>query len=326
MDADIISLLNNISFQLNRYFASTIFLFGFIGNILNTLVLLQHPLRSNPCSFLFLTSSISYLISLCSGVISRILSTWNADMTGTNQILCKLRIFIYFNTLTISLWLITLATVDRWCSSSINASYRRRSTLKNAQRNVILIIIISSILQIQHSYCYEANRTDTPLKCYNQSILCGILSDLSFALITVLVPLTLMLIFGLMIISNIRQTQTLIRPIAARSEVDSHRIPNSISIGRRYVKNERKTNRQLLLMLSVQILIIFLCMFPFALSKLYSTFTRDLSRSTLQSTIENFIFNLLLLFSNVPSGLPFYIYTLTGGKVFRKALINIFRK
>ncbi|CAF1674907.1 unnamed protein product, partial [Adineta ricciae] len=263
---------------------------------------------------------------LCSGIIPRILSTWNVDMTNTNQSLCKLRIFIYFTALTISLWLIVLATVDRWLSSCFNVTYRNRSTLKNAQRGIIFIVFISSVMEIQQLFCYEANLTYTPLKCYSKTVTCAILSDLSFAFISVLIPLSLMFIFGQMIISNVRRTQTVVRPATNINMTNTNTFVKSISMNHTRFKKEKKSDRRLLFMLLVQVLINFSCMIPFALSKLYSTFTRNILKSAFQITIENFIFNLLLLFSFIPSGLSFYLYTLTGGQVFRKALINVFRK
>ena len=121
-DTDLITLLNNVSMQLNRYFAIFIFLFGTIGNIINVLVLSQRPLRSNPCAWLLLVSSIVYSISILTGLLPRFLSTWNADVSSTNQVLCKIRIFIFFNSYTVAFWLIVLATFDRWLSSSTNVN------------------------------------------------------------------------------------------------------------------------------------------------------------------------------------------------------------
>ncbi|UJR34728.1 hypothetical protein I4U23_027505 [Adineta vaga] len=68
------------------------------------------------------------------------------------------------------------------------------------------------------------------------------------------------------------------------------------------VHNPIYVGRQLLLVLLIQFLIIFVCTFQFALPKFYSTLTRDVPRPY------------------IPSVKPFYIYTLTGEKVFRKAL------
>jgi hypothetical protein len=320
-DANLIVRLNNLSAQLTLYCGIFIIIFGVVGNITNTLVLSQKPLRSNACAWLLLVSSIAYFISILSGITSRVLSTWNADISSTDQVLCKTRIFIFFSSLTAAFWLIMLATVDRWLSSSTNANRRQRSTLKNAQRGMILVIILSALIESQQIFCYEANLTNTPLKCYSKTEMCGIASDICFALITILLPLLLMFMFGLMIISNVRQTQARLQPMGTTIDGHTGHHTTTASTGRQ--NQQRKTDRQLLIMLSFQVLVMLICTVPFALSKLYTTITRNTPKSALQNTIENFIFNLFLLFVNLASGMPFYIYTLSGGKVFRKALFTL---
>ncbi|CAF1232504.1 unnamed protein product [Adineta ricciae] len=321
-DADLVALLNKASFQINRYFAIFIFLFGTTGNILNILVLAQRPLRSNPCTWLFLMSSIAFLISILAGIISRFLSTWGTDLTSTNQFLCKFRAYIVFSSMTAGFWLIMLATVDRWLSSSVDANRRRMSTLKNAQRGAALIIILSLLVRILELLCFEANLTDTPLKCYLKTTICAIVSDLCFALITILCPLLLMLIFGLMIISNVRQSRARLQPIPVA--IDSRPTQNTTtSAANEYQSQQRRMDRHLLIMLFVQILVLFGLTFPLAISKLYSTITRSYVKSVSQNAIENFIFNLFLLFAFISFGIPFYIYTLTGGHVFRQAILSL---
>jgi hypothetical protein len=88
-------------------------------------------------------------------------------MTNTNQALCKFRIFIFFDSSPIASWLITLATADRWISSSTDVNRWQRSTLKNAQRGMLLIAVLSTIIERQQIFCYEANLINTPLKCYS---------------------------------------------------------------------------------------------------------------------------------------------------------------
>ncbi|CAF1350188.1 unnamed protein product [Adineta ricciae] len=320
-DADIIVLLNNASAQINRYFAIFIFLFGVIGNTFNILVLAQKPLRSNPCTWLFLMSSIAFLVSILAGIISRFLSTWEADLTNTNQFLCKLRIFLVFGSMTAGFWLIMLATVDRWLSSSINTNRRRLSTLKRAQRGAILILILSSLLQIQQLFCFEANLTNTPLKCYTKTVMCGIISDLCFALITIACPLFLMLIFGLMITSNLRQSRARLQPTSVT--VDSCVMQNIAMTGSDSQSQQKRMDRHLLIMLFVQVIVLLIFTMPMAVSKLYTTITRNSVKSALQNTTESFVFNLFLLFLYIASGMPFYIYTLTGGRVFRRTLLNL---
>ncbi|UJR16747.1 hypothetical protein I4U23_003647 [Adineta vaga] len=315
-DVNLIGLLSNISIQANRYLSILIFLFGFIGNLLNILILSQRPLRSNPCLRFFLVSSIAYFICLITGLITRVLSTWNADFTNTNDFLCKLRAFLIFNSSTIANWLITVATIDRWLSSSANIHRRQKSTLKNAQHSMIGIIILSSVCQIQQIFCFEANLINSPVKCYTRTVTCGILSDISLALLTILIPLVLMFVFGLMIISNVRQTKLRVQPRI-------HTVGNNDCSSAKHQRQQRNKDRHLLIMLFVQVLLILICTLPIAILKIYTTLTRNTSKSTLEKTIENFLLNLFFLLFNIAAGIPFFIYTLTGGNIFRKTLFDL---
>jgi hypothetical protein len=320
-DASLIASLNNGITQFNRYLGIFIFLFGVVGNTANIFVLSQPPLRSNPCAWLFLVASIANFIAILAGLDSRFLSTWGADLTNTNQFLCKLRAFLLFDGITIAAWLITLATIDRWLSSNINVNRRQKSTLKNSQRGTILIVIISTIIETQQIYCYEANLTNTPLKCYSKTILCGIISDLFFALYSILFPLIVMFIFGLMTISNVRKAQSRLQPVTMTMNARNAHDSATISIGNS--TQRKKSDRHLLIMLFIQVLVILLLTLPMGICKIYSTITQNVAKSMLQKTIENLIFNMLLLFLYTSCGMPFYIYTLSGGRVFRKTLYSL---
>jgi hypothetical protein len=113
VDVNLITSLNNVSVLLNRYFAIVIFIFGIIGNVLNCLVFLQRPLRSNPCAFFFRISSIANIAFLLTGLTARMLTGWTVDVSNTIDWLCKLRGFVLYTSRTIALWLIMLATVGR---------------------------------------------------------------------------------------------------------------------------------------------------------------------------------------------------------------------
>ena len=317
-DSNLIAALNNGIVQVNRYLGCFILIFGILGNIANILVLSRRPLRSNPCAWLFLASSVANAIAILAGIPSRILSTWAADLTNTNQFLCKCRAFLLFNGMTIAAWLIALATLDRWLASSIHVSRRQQSTLKNAQRGTMLIVILSTSVETQQIYCFEANLINTPLKCYTRTIVCGIVSDLFFALVTILCPLIFMFVFGLLTIVNVRAVQSRLQVAAVST---NGRTGQESTAG--HATQRRKSDRHLLIMLLIQVLLILLFTLPMAIYKLYSTIMRDVSKSSLERTVENCIFNVFLLLLYVSCGMPFYIYTLSGGSVFRKALLSL---
>ena len=220
-DINLTILLNDVSVQFNRYFSLIILLFGSIGNLLNCLVLSQPSLRSNPCVFLFLMSSIANLISIISGLSTRVLAGWDMDFTVTNGYLCKFRVYMMFVSRTIAFWLIAFAAVDRWYSSCNQSQHRQMSSLQNAQRGSIAILILSSLVYCQILYCYEANLLNTPLQCYGKTMICRLITDLTYAFVTIIFPILIMSIFGIMTISNIRKTYSVIlfqRKILVRHE------------------------------------------------------------------------------------------------------------
>jgi len=304
-----ITLVKN---QLNRYVSIFIFLFGTIGNFLNILVLSQRTLRMNTCAWLFLISSISNLISILFGLTLRIFSGWSFDLTETVALYCKIRAFVMFTSRTIALWLLLFATIDRWVSSLSNAAYRHMSTLKTAKISCFIISCLSLCLYIHTIYCYEANLHHTPLKCYGKTRSCRLLTDITYACFTICLPLILMIIFGLLTISNIHHQSQL--------------ITSSINYKISYKKQQqwKKLDHHLRQMLFLQILLIIILTLPQTIHKLYSTLTDHFDRTIVQERIDELFYNFELLLSYIASGMPFYIYTLAGGRIFRKALKKLF--
>lgn len=317
----LIEFLNNITIQFNRSVAVFIFLFGVIGNILNILILSQKSYRSNSCAWLFLALSIDNLISLMSGLVTIMIGGWAINPTNYNPVVCKLRAFFVFSTRTVATWLMVLATIDRWLLSSIHANRRRRSSLRNAKQWTAVIITLSVLLYAQQLYCYEANLIDTPLKCYGKTVVCRYLTDLSLAIVTVSIPLILMLLFGSLVISNVRQSQRRVRSLPlgnARSTINKTMASNSEnSLG----KSRQKTERSLLRMLFCQVILIGVFTLPLCLDKFYSSFSGD-NGSSVELAINAFVYDLAILIFDISNGVTFYIYVLCGGTVFRKALYD----
>lgn len=318
LNAQLMETLNTTSIQLNRYFSLFVFFFGVVGNVLNILVLAQRSLRSNPCIFLFLMSSIANLISILSGLPSRILSSWHLDFTETNDVLCKLRAFVTFTSRTVALDLIMLAASERWIMSSINLQRRQWSSLKNARRGSLTVTIISILLYSQMLFCYKSNLTKTPLKCYGKSSNCRLLTDIIYGCFTILLPLISMTIFGILTISNIHKTRTCMEPrkLSLRHS-GNERV---LTIQRRQKQRWKKIDRYLRRMLFLQIMSLIILTFPQAIHKLYFTMTSTNNKSSLQYDFDRFLYNFELLLPFLESALPFYVYTLAGGKVFRNAL------
>ncbi|CAF0978427.1 unnamed protein product [Rotaria sp. Silwood1] len=318
MSNEAIESLNFISDQFNRYLAPIIFLFGTFGNILNCLVLSQPKLRSNSCALFFLVSSFIDLISILVGLPTRILAGWHLDPTNTMDGACKTRVFIVFSTRTIAIWLITLATIDRWLISSIDIRRRQMSNLKNVKREVFIIVILSILFHIHMFPCYEANNMDAPLKCYEKIAGCRLLTDLTYVILTITIPLILMTIFGLLTISHVHHLHTRVVPTGTPLR--------TMDRSSRANAHSKKTDRHLLRMLILQIFLLIVLCIPQAIQKLYITVKPFGSGSELEDAIKTFLYNIEILLAFMATAMPFYIYVLAGGSVFRKASMNLLRQ
>ena len=316
-DDERIHSLNFVSVQLNRFLSPTVFIFGVVGNILNCLVLSQRTLRSNPCALLFLVSSFIDLISIVIGLPPRILAGWNLDPTAKISSLCKLRAFIVFSTRTMATWLITIATIDRWLLSSVNIHRRLMSTVKNAQYSMLITLILSILSFVHMFYCYEANLTDTPLECYGKSQTCRFFTDMIYTLITIIIPLILMVVFGLMTISNVHHVRVRVQQTMNNSMTQlSARTKDS---------KFRRLDHHLFRMLLIQIVLLIILCVPQAIQKFHVTFKPFDSESKFEDAVRHFLYNITLLLAFIASGMPFYIYTLAGGKVFRQTFFDFIR-
>jgi NADH:ubiquinone oxidoreductase subunit 3 (subunit A) len=208
-----------------------------------------------------------------------------------------------------------IGTIDRWLSSSMNVHRRQMSSFKNVKRGIVTVICLSSLVYSQIFYCYEANRTDSPTKCYGKTIWCCILIDLQFTFLTVIIPSLLMVIFGVMTVVNIHHSAvSRIQPMATIATINARS------------QHSRKTEHYLVVMLFVQVTLLTLFSLPQAIQNLYSNITLHEIKSASTIATDNFIFNLFFLLAYVTNGMPFYIYTLTGGTVFRQALLDAIKE
>ncbi len=130
-----------------------------------------------------------------------------------------------------------------------------------------------------------------------------------------------MMIFGMMTISNVRQTQRRLQPIPMSTLVTANSVP--LTNPAQEQRRSKKTDRHLLVMLLFQIVILTLLSVPYIILEIYTSLTASQYKTPLQAAIVNFAFNFALLLIYLCGGIPFYIYTLCGGSVFRNTLLDI---
>lgn len=312
-DKNLSDLLDRALETMNLYLSLLIFILGIMGNTLNCLVLSRRSLRSNPCALYFLTSSIVNLISIVFGLTTRIMASWHLDPTHTHDWICKFRVYIVFTSRNMSIWLIMLASVDRWLLSSRETSHRNLSNLKVAKLGIFVTFILSNCFYIHMIYCYKANIQDAPLKCYGKDFQCRLATDLINGLITILIPSVLMVIFTTMIISNIRHLRGRIKATTLLSIIPP------LQRQRQRVRL-RSTDHHLLRMLLIQVLLLVIFCLPQALHKFYITFQSINSHNYRKNALNQFLYNFDVVLAFMANVVPFYLYTLVGRTIFRRVL------
>jgi Mg2+/citrate symporter len=175
-------------------------------------------------------------------------------------------------------------------------------------------------IHVQIIFCYDANLEKTPIPCFNKNDQCRLVNDLIFAIVTTLIPLIIILIFGWMTILNIRSSQNRIKPNPTTSITNRH-----LPVTEQQQQRIEKRDRFLLKMLLIQVILFGCLTLPFVICRFYITLTMNYSKSEYQQEIDKFVFEVSLLITFIPSGMQFYVNTLSGGYIFRKVLLDIFQ-
>ncbi len=240
------TIIEIIQAGLIRYFCIVLLIFGTFGNILNIYIFTRPKLRSIPCSWYFLASTCSSLIALYMGCFTRVLSSFNyypQTKLGT-IIYCKMRTYLTYASLSLSIWFVIGACVDRWASSSDNIRIRSFSNVQRAKQIIIGMTLIVYFVYGQMLYCFNGIFHLNTGGCQTISAICELYNDIGLLFTYSLLPTALMLTFGLLPIRNIQQTQQRIAPAPAR-------MPSNVN------RNIRKTTKQMTVMLLVQYYFLF---------------------------------------------------------------------
>ncbi|UJR34430.1 hypothetical protein I4U23_021837 [Adineta vaga] len=264
---DLISSLTYATMQINRHAATLLLLFGTLGNLLNICVLSEHSFQENSCSFYLSWSSITSLIFIWSGFLTRILQGYNINWPNQNSIACKTRQFFLNVSWPMGIWCLVGANIDRYLCSHHSVTYRQLSTNKMAKRFVFGIFIFFCLLFIEVIYCFEGSIPNVPVLCYGQNIPCRLFNDWAALLFDIILPSICLAIFGTLTIRNIQST--VVRPIIINSE---NRNNNRLTM--------RHNDRNLSRMLLIQVLFVLILDLPFGIYRTYASLTSNISKSS----------------------------------------------
>jgi hypothetical protein len=220
---------------------------------------------------------------------------YQINISNYSIVLCK--IITYISTLSafLSPYFLVCASIDRYCSSSINALLRRFSNVRVAKWMIFSIIAICSLFFI-HILVFAVIPQDPRLSCAVQAnTVYSQVYIITQVFLFAVIPPSLMTLFGFMTIQNPQRTNVV--PVLAS----------------RYNRTEQQLARMLFVQVAVQIVLTL----PVCVTYLIYVIPNTI-RNMAGFSFVNTVCSLFFYCSYVT---PFFLYLLSG-RMYRRQLIR----
>ncbi|UJR24248.1 hypothetical protein I4U23_027215 [Adineta vaga] len=289
---DILATMQLVQKYLYEFGSPVLIFIGTIGCILNLFVFNQKNLRKSPCSVYFVAHHFANFVFIYSSLLPTTLNLgYGIDFSTRHIIICRVRLYITILSNVLSPLYLVFASIDRVLITSPNALTRRRSTRRFAYICIIIgtlfwtflyapILVFANIIQIGPNIFI----------CYFQSSVYFSLISYS-SLFKAIAALSLMIIFGIWSIKNIRRLEQ-VRPVASLSAttvvVDTVRHSHS------------SKDRQLCFILLIDIIIYALFSFLFTFYLIYQQITQNYVKNAERTQLETIISNICLFSGTIP--------------------------
>jgi hypothetical protein len=201
---------------------------------------------------------------------------------------------------------------DRYLSLSSAASTRQMSNRRTTRRVISLITFVVLIAYVGKFYCYETGLTLTASSCSDKNSVCNTVDVCITFAIQFITPFLVLLYFGIGTFLNVRRF--------SRQHQANVNIVVPVALRRTVTTKDQSILRVVL----VQVGILIVCLLPVIIFRIYQLVPLPFVESASRRSLENFLFNMLLLLSNVDKVFSFYIYTLASSH-FRKELKKLVR-
>lgn len=301
MEDSVVETLGLLSIQLNRYVPIIQIILGGFGNIFNMLIFMRPSLQTNPCSFFFWILSINNLYLSTIHLFTRMLASgWNIDPTRSSSLLCKLRLYIGYVSSALTVWLMALASVDRYLCSSPDVRVRQRSTLSMAHKTAAIIILIMFVAHIHVLIYWSSAVIDGVSDCNTYDSTYDLVSSIFDIFMVCLLPVSFMILFGCKTILNFRHLRRTITPVNQNNRLGSK-------------------DHQMVTMLLLQVVTTLLFTLPLILANIYDTFYYNqeyFEMNPVASAIYDIFIDIARFLDYMTPVMGFYIYTLSS-KTFR---------
>ena len=273
---------------------------GILGNTFCIIYFLQRAQRSSSCGFYLLLAAITNIFVIIFGVTTNIASTSTLSLSSS-LIYCKLRMYINHTSIFIGRMFTVLASIDTYTMTSAKHACRMFSQKSNAIKCVIAVVFCCPIIAVH----IPILNTIVAGQCVMTGIY-ALIFAIYQTLIAGIIPPLLMTIFSFLAYFNMKK-------VGLRQED-------------RVNRTKRQQQRQLIRMVTVQIIVYVISAELNPITTLYKQLTSTVTKSQNRKAIESFIIFIaanFLLYLNTWT--PFFIYYTTSSS-FRTAFIRIFKR
>lgn len=273
---------------------------GVVANVLNIVILRRRKLKQHSCTVYFVALSINNLIYLCICVTSNLLNDgFGISLDSRSNDFCKFNTYLLNLCPQIAVYMLVLASIDRYCSSSISVHLRRISNIRTAQWS-IGIAVLFAIVFIVNTAIIVSTTNNAASRCVSDTshIITQILRVAQVIVYVIIAPL-LMIVFGLLTIHN-----------ATRFNRE-----HAANVG------YRPSERQLTRMLIIQVFTHIFLSLPFCVIFFMTIIPLEF-KSTIMFFFLFIIFKIPLYVTFIT---PFFLYILTA-QLYRSELIAIVKQ
>ena len=215
---------------MEKYIIVLLYIFGFIGSLLNIFIFLQKRLRIKSCSIYFLVASMIDFCYINSFLLMQLISLFNpkvfSSINSTN-IWCKFGNYFYFLLPCLASTYLTFASVDRFCASSSYNKLHKMNQLKISYILALLVFLIWSEFSLHIPISYDLIRSPrtNSTQCspqLNVATVFIIIDGFFFALFNGIIVPSFLIIFGLLILRNVQliHRRTIPQPVITSSIID----------------------------------------------------------------------------------------------------------
>ncbi|CAF2805768.1 unnamed protein product [Rotaria sp. Silwood2] len=302
MSSALISSLLQTNQRIITYGGIAIFIVGLVGGILNIIVFLSlKTFRESSCAFYLTILSIVNIGQLVTSLLTRIMITgFNIDWTQNSLFYCKFRTFVFQATAMISFTCICLATIDQYFATCSRIQWQRWCHIKIARHIMIFAILIAIIEQSPCLFLYDHMKIST-----TNITVCTTTNEFfiqfnvyfNYLIIGNILPYLITFSFGLMAYRNIKEIAYRTVPLV-----------------------RRELDKQLTIMVLIQVVYTFFSMFPNMIVYLILAYG-NIENLVIVAQLR-LVYTILtcLYYSYFAS--PFYIYACASER-FRRQLVHV---